>query len=130
MNQTISPYKTVIRERGGLFIAGTRITLYDIMDYVLEGWSPQRIQSWFNLTNEQIRDALCYIEENRAEVEAEYQSVLEYAEEIRQYWEERNKERFAQIAAMPRKPGQEELWAKLDAQKRRLELEEDDNHLG
>jgi uncharacterized protein (DUF433 family) len=128
MNQTISRYETVVRERGGLFIAGTRITLYDIMDYVLEGWSPQRIQSWFNLTDEQIRDALCYIEENRAEVEAEYQSVLEYAEEIRQYWEERNQERFAQIAAMPREPGQEELWAKLDAQKRKLELEEDDNH--
>jgi uncharacterized protein (DUF433 family) len=83
MSQTISRYETVVRERGGLFIAGTRITLYDIMDYVLDGWSPQRIQSWFNLTDEQIRDALCYIEENRAKVEAEYQNVLEYAEEIR-----------------------------------------------
>lgn len=128
MERTISSSKTVLEDDRG-YIEGTRITLYDIMDYLLEGWSRQRIQSWFNLTDQQIDDALCYIEENRAQVEAEYQRVLEYAEEIRQYWEERNKERFAEIAAMPRKPGQEELWAKLAAEKARLELEEDDNHL-
>jgi hypothetical protein len=30
-----------------------------------------------------------------------------------------NRERFARIAAMPRKPGQEALWAKLEEQKAR-----------
>src|SRR5688572_28604451 len=128
MNEIDSPSTTVVRDSRGLYIAGTRITLYDIMDYVLEEWPPKLIQSWLNLTDQQISDALQYIEENRAEVEAEYQSVLEYAEEIRRYWEERNKERFAQIAASPRKPGQEELWAKLEAQKARLA--EDDNDPG
>ncbi len=96
------------------------------MDYVVEGWSSERIQSWFNLTEKQVRDALCYIEENRAEVEAEYQSVLEYAEELRQYWEERNKERFAQIASMPRKPEQERLWAKLEAHRAKLKANENE----
>jgi len=38
-------------------------------------------------------------------------------EEIRQYWEERNRNRFDRIAAMPRKPGKEALWAKLEEQK-------------
>ncbi len=58
-----------------------------------------------------------YIETHREEVEAEYEIVLRQVEEIRQYWEERNRERFAQIAAMPPKPGQEEIRAKLRARK-------------
>jgi hypothetical protein len=74
-----------------------------------------------NLTDEQVNAALSYIEANRAEVEAEYQIVLQEAEEIRQYWEERNREHFARIAAMPPKPDREALWAKLQAQKARHE---------
>jgi hypothetical protein len=126
MNGISAPQTMIIRDERGLSIAGTRITLYSIMDYVMEGWSSERIQSWFNLTDKQIRDALYYIEENRAEVEAEYQSVLEYAEELRQYWEERNKERFAQIAAMPRNPEQEALWAKFEAHRAKLKANEID----
>jgi hypothetical protein len=64
-----------------------------------------------------------YITNHRAEVEAEYQLVLQRADDVRQYWEERNRQRFAEIAAKPRKPGQEELWAKLDAWKAKLEQE-------
>ena len=61
--------------------------------------------------------ALAYLEANRSQVEAGYQTVLKTREEIRQYWEERNRERFARIANMPRKPGQGVLWAKLEEQK-------------
>jgi len=81
------------------------------------------IRSLFDLTEEQINAALSYIEANRVEVEAEYQVVLKQAEENRQYWEERNREHFTQIAAMPPKPGQEALWAKLREQKAKHELE-------
>ena len=62
---------------------------------------------------------LSYIEENRPQVEAEYQIVLKQAEENRQYWEERNRDRLARVAAMPPKPGREALWAKLQEQKAR-----------
>ena len=65
-------------------------------------------------------DILDYIKHNRAEVETEYQFVLQQAEEIRQYWETRNRERFARIAAMPPKPGQEAIRAKLQAWKAKL----------
>jgi uncharacterized protein (DUF433 family) len=123
MSETTISSTTVVRNSLGLAIAGTRITLYDIMDYLTNDWPPKLIQQWFNLTDKQMADVMEYIENNRAEVEAEYQQVLDQAEEIRQYWEERNRERFAQIAAMPRKPGQEQLWAKLDALKARLEEE-------
>ncbi|MBW4542898.1 MAG: DUF433 domain-containing protein [Symplocastrum torsivum CPER-KK1] len=111
----------IIRTERGLSIAGTRITLYDVMDYVTAEYPPKFIRGMLNLTDEQVNAALFYIEANRAEVEAEYQTVLKEAEEIRQYWEERNREHFARIAAMPPKPGREALWAKLQAQKARHE---------
>ncbi|MBD1808349.1 DUF433 domain-containing protein [Microcoleus sp. FACHB-SPT15] len=111
----------IIRTERGLTIAGTRITLYDVMDYVTAEYPPKFIRGMLNLTDEQVNAALFYIEANRAEVEAEYQTVLKEAEEIRQYWEERNREHFARIAAMPQKPGREALWAKLQAQKARHE---------
>ena len=123
MSETTTSQTTVVRNSLGLAIVGTRITLYDIMDYLTNDWPPKLIQHWLNLSDKQMADVMAYIENNRAEVEAEYQQVLKQAEEIRQYWEERNRERFAQIAAMPRKPGQEKLWAKLDALKARLEQE-------
>lgn len=67
------------------------------------------IRDTFNLTDAQIEAALSYIQANQVQVEAEYQEVLQNREEIHQYWEERNRERFAQIAEMPRKPRQE-VW--------------------
>ena len=112
---------SIIRTERGLTIAGTRITLYDVMDYVSGQYPPKFIRVMLNLTDEQVNAALSYIEANRAEVEAEYQIVLQEAEEIRQYWEERNREHFARIAAMPPKPDREALWAKLQAQKARHE---------
>jgi uncharacterized protein (DUF433 family) len=113
----------IIRTERGLTISGTRITLYDIMDYVVAQYPLAFICSLFDLTEEQINAALSYIEANRPEVEAEYQLVLKQAEENRQYWEERNRARFARSAKISPKPGQEALWAKLQEQKARNEQE-------
>lgn len=111
---------TVVRTERGLSIAGTRITLYEIMDYLHAGWPPKLIRDRLDLTEQQLTDALAYINTHQAEVEAEYTTILQEAEEIRQYWEERNRERFAQIAAQPPQPGQEALRAKLQAWKEKL----------
>lgn len=107
----------IICTERGLTIVGTRITLYDVMDFLKAQYPPKLIRDKFNLTDEQINAALSYLEANRIQVEAEYQEVLHTRAEIRQYWEERNREHFAQIAALPRKLGQEALWAKLEEQK-------------
>lgn len=109
----------IIRTEWGLTISGTRITLYDVMDYLIAQYPPKFIGDVLNLTMEQVNDALSYIEENRTEIEAEYQTVLQEAQETRQYWEERNREHFARIAIMPPKPGREALWVKLQEQKAR-----------
>lgn len=107
----------IIRTERGLTILGTRITLYDVIDFLKAQYSPKLIRDKFNLTDEQINAALSYLEANHTQVEAEYQDVLQTREEIRHYWEERNREHFARIATMPRKPSKEALWAKLEEQK-------------
>lgn len=111
---------TVLRTERGLTIAGTRITLYDVLDYLHAGWPPKLIRDRLDLTDQQVADALAYINTYRAEVEAEYQEVCQTAQEIRQYWEEQSRERSAQIAAQPPKPGQEALREKLQAWKAKL----------
>ena len=116
---TAAPYSQPVinRTERGLTISGTRITLYDVLDYLTAQYPPKFIGSLFELTEAQLNAALSYIDRNRAEVEAEYQLVLKQAEENRQYWEQRNREHLARIATMSPKPGQEALWEKLQAQK-------------
>ena len=118
--QTTEP--TVIRTGRGLSIAGTRITLYDIMDYVKADWPPKLIQQWFDLSDAQIRDVMAYIAAHRDEIEAEYQLVLQQAEATRVYWEERNRARLDYVATLPPKSGQEAAIAKLRERKSKLGL--------
>ncbi|MBW4442493.1 MAG: DUF433 domain-containing protein [Plectolyngbya sp. WJT66-NPBG17] len=106
----------VCTERG-LTIAGTRITLYDVMDYVTAQYPPKFIQGLFDLTEEQVNTALVYIEAHRSDVEAEYQQVLQETEKLRQYYEEQNRDRVARSAAQLPKPGTEAAWEKLRAAK-------------
>jgi len=125
MEKDLTAQPTVIRTSRGLSIAGTRITLHSIMDYVTAGWSAKLIRDRLNLTEQQITDALAYIAEHRLGVEAEYRQVLKDAEENRRYWEERNQECFAQIAALPPKPEHATIRAKLRARKARVDEHDD-----
>lgn len=111
---------TIVESSQGPFIAGTRITLYDVMDYLNDDWPADLIQHWLKLTNEQMTGAMAYIESHRSELEEEYQLVLNQSEEIRRYWEERNKEKLSEIAAKPPEPGREKVRTKLLAWKARL----------
>lgn len=111
----------IVRTERGLAIAGTRITLYDVMDYVTEQYPPKFIRAMLNLTDEQVHSALAYIDAHRIEVETEYQLVIKEAEELRQYYEEQNRDLIARIAAKPPKPGTEAIRAKLRAEQEKLE---------
>jgi len=120
MSETKTSQSTVVRTSRGLSVAGTRITLYDIMDYVKAEWPPKLIQQWLDLTDPQITEVMNYLKTHKDEVEAEYQQVLQEAEENRRYWENYNRERFAKIASLPPKPGQEAIRAKIQAKKAEL----------
>lgn len=111
----------IIRTERGLTIAGTRITLYDVMDYVTANYPPKFIQGLFDLTDDQIHMALTYIETHRTAMTDEYQQVLEETEELRKYYEQQNRERVVHSAAKPPKPGTEFAWEKLRAAKEKRE---------
>src|SRR6185295_13898657 len=111
---------TVVRTSRGLSIAGTRITLYALLDYLHADWPPKLVQDWFNLNDQQMADVLTYLAEHCDEVEHEYQQVLHQAEANRQYWEARNRERLAHRPSTPASPEQEMLRAKLRAWKSQI----------
>ena len=120
MTDTAIPPATVVRTSRGLSIAGRRLTLYSIMDYLRAGWPPHLIRDEFNLTDKQMTDVMEYITAHRDQVEQEYQAVLQQAEANRRYWEARNRERFERIAQTPPPQDQEQLRAKLQVIKARL----------
>ncbi|GBF80352.1 DUF433 domain-containing protein [Aphanothece sacrum] len=113
---------TIVRTERGLAIAGTRITLYDIMDHLKAQYPPKFIRDALNLTDEQLRIALSYIEAHQTEIEAEYQAILQSAEETRQYWEDRNRERFARIAAASPRAEYEAVRIKLQERRTQREI--------
>jgi uncharacterized protein (DUF433 family) len=62
----------VIIDRGrGPEIAGTRLTVFDILDYVEAGWHPSAIATFFRLSTAEVEAAITYIETHQDEVTAE-----------------------------------------------------------
>ncbi len=58
-------------------IAGTRISVYDVMDYLRAGWSEQSIAFTLRLSPDQVAAAHQYIDEHEHEVTAAYQRILD-----------------------------------------------------
>ena len=73
----------ITRTERGLTISGTRITLYQIMDYIHANYLRYLIRHQFYLTDEQFDAAISYIDAHYKEVESEYQIVVQQAAEIR-----------------------------------------------
>lgn len=118
---TANEQSTVVRTSRGLTVAGTRLTLYTILDHLHAGWSPSLIQQWFQLSDTQLADILNYIETHRADVQTEYQQVVAQTEANRQYWEIRNRERTASLDPATMSPEQLAIWEKLQAWKRKIQ---------
>lgn len=88
-----------IIDRGrGPEIEGTRITVYDVMDYLKDGWRYDQIAGLFRLPPDDIQAAIEYIEQHRAEVETDYQQILErhrkvqYSPEVQKKLEQNRQE--------------------------------------
>ncbi|QTA90631.1 DUF433 domain-containing protein [Desulfonema magnum] len=115
---------TIVRTERGLTIGGTRLTLYMIMEFLKTGYSWDEIQDEFRLTFRQTDEIREFLETHREEAEKEYEQVTALAESNRRYWEERNRERFRQIAEKQPEPERLELWRKLQEWKKRLAQQE------
>jgi len=111
---------TVVRTSRGLSIADTRITLYQIMDYLRANEPPEVIRDHFHLTIKQTDDVLKYIKTHYDEVEKEYLKIVSQSEKNRRYWYERNRKRFDEIAKLPRNPEYKKVWDKIDELKENM----------
>jgi uncharacterized protein (DUF433 family) len=58
-------------------IAGTRITVYTIFEFVEAGWRPSDIAFWFDLKRAEVDAAIRFIEENKDRVAADYAKIME-----------------------------------------------------
>jgi uncharacterized protein (DUF433 family) len=72
---TINETKIIDRGRGPE-IAGSRITVYDVLDYHKDGWSAKEIAWLFHLTTAQVEAAVRSIEEHKEQVMADYAEML------------------------------------------------------
>jgi uncharacterized protein (DUF433 family) len=106
--------KARIVDRGrGPEIAGTRITIYDVMDYWREGWRAEQIAGLFRLPLDDIQAAIHYIEAHTDEVMADYRRILERHTQV-QYTPEvqaklaQNRQKFRAKMAQLRARGQSE----------------------
>jgi uncharacterized protein (DUF433 family) len=55
----------IINRGRGPEIAGTRITVYDVMDYYKHGWHRDQIAALFRLSSRDIQAAIDYIEAHK-----------------------------------------------------------------
>jgi uncharacterized protein (DUF433 family) len=58
-------------------IAGTRITVCDIMDYYSQGWHHTAIAARLRISSRQVKAAIEYIETHREQVSASYQRIVD-----------------------------------------------------
>lgn len=74
MNNTNPPTFTLTPKSA---IYGTRVTLYNILSYLKAGWEPCLIQQWLSLSDQQMTEAIDYIQSNQYEIEHIYQHYLQ-----------------------------------------------------
>ncbi|MBD2176760.1 DUF433 domain-containing protein [Pseudanabaena sp. FACHB-1998] len=122
--RAIQDKSDIVRTERGLTINGTRITLYDLMDYIHAGYPVKLIRNYFfYITDHQFSSAIAYIENHREQLDSEYQQVLQESDINRHYWEEINKERFSQATNRTPRPENKKAWEKLQSWKARLATE-------
>ncbi len=71
------PEPKIIKTGNTPRIEGSRITVFDVLDYHKHGWKPSEIADLFHLSTCQIEVAIEYIEAHNAEVMAAYERVLD-----------------------------------------------------
>jgi uncharacterized protein (DUF433 family) len=77
-NGRTEPQQPKIIDRGrGPEILGTRITVYDVLDYYKHGWHHSSIAIALGLASDQVLAAIHYVDEHKAEVWAKYRVMLE-----------------------------------------------------
>jgi uncharacterized protein (DUF433 family) len=119
MSETIVSRGVVRRSDRGLCVAGRRITLYLIEDYLRAGWPPHLLRHWLQLSEQETKQVLDYLTANRSAFDREYERVARQATEREKYWREHEQQRRKGRKVTPHDfpPERAAAWARLDALK-------------
>lgn len=120
ISETVVAPGIVRRSDRGLCVAGRRITLYLIEDYLRAGWRPHTLQNTLQLTEQEISQAIDYLNTHRAEFVREYEQVADQAAEREKYWRRHDLNRRKTQVSENRNvtPERAAAWARLNEIKR------------
>jgi uncharacterized protein (DUF433 family) len=108
----------IVETPRGPSIAGTRITVYSVMDYLKANRSWEHILQFLHVTPEQLDAAIEYIEQHWEEVERDYQSILRRSQELRGHYEKVFREHSPYPPDMPWEEKRKLLIQKLQVKYR------------
>lgn len=117
----------IVETPRGPSLAGTRITVYSVMDYIKAGRSKYYIGQIMTLTPEQVDAVFAYVEQNREAVEAAYARILQREAEARIESERIMRERSPYPPDMPWEEKRKLMIQKLEAKKKAAQ-EQNGNH--
>lgn len=117
----------IVETPRGPSLAGTRITVYSVMDLIKANRSKRYIEQMMLLTPEQVDAVFAYIEEHQEEVERDYAEILRRSEELRLRYEEQNRARSRFPPEMPWEERRKLMLERL-AQIKQAEANNGHNH--
>jgi uncharacterized protein (DUF433 family) len=117
----------IVETRRGPSIAGTRTTVFSVMDSLKNGHSRELIKQLFLISEEQLEAVLEYIAEHREEVEREYLDIVRRSAERREYYEQVFWDRSPFPREMPDEERRRVLHEKL-AKRQRASPPENERH--
>jgi uncharacterized protein (DUF433 family) len=117
MNTTTTESLIVETPRGPS-IAGTRITVYSVMDLIKAGRSKRYIEQMMLLTPEQVDAVFKYVEQHREAVEAAYERILRREAEARAESERIMRERSPYPPDLPWEEKRKLMIQRLEAKKK------------
>ena len=107
----------IVETPRGPSVAGTRITVYDVMDYIKDNCSREYTLQFLHITPAELDAAYVYIERHKDAVEQEYERILLREEAARQESERIYRERSPYPPDMPWEEKSKLLKEKLAAMK-------------
>ncbi len=114
----------IVETRRGPAINGSRLTVFDIMDWLKHGRSPDFVQGWFHLPDDEMAIVMQYLRDHEAELEREYAEILVRAAAEEKYWRERNQDVLNQPPFPPPNEGIARARERLAAMKQAREAEQ------
>ncbi len=87
MNTPAIKTPLIVETRRGPCIAGTRITVFSVMDYLKGAWSRDFVKQAMGISDEQLDAVLEYITSHKEAIENEYAAIVRRSEARRAYYE-------------------------------------------